>query len=150
MATRLNGLVADRLREAADLLEQQNANPFRVRAYRSAADTVAGLAEDIEQIAGRAGMDGLVALPQVGKGIAAAILEILHTGRWSQIDRLRGVLDPQQLFETVPGVGPELARRIHDHLHVDTPWRQRRTTDAWSRCPGSGSGALRRSALRSP
>jgi hypothetical protein len=120
MATRLNGLVADRLREAADLLEQQNANPFRVRAYRSAADTVAGLAEDIEQIAGRAGMDGLVALPQVGKGIAAAILEILHTGRWSQIDRLRGVLDPQQLFETVPGVGPELARRIHDHLHVDT------------------------------
>jgi hypothetical protein len=35
-----------RLREAADLLEQQAANPFRVRAYREAAQTVSGLGQD--------------------------------------------------------------------------------------------------------
>jgi DNA polymerase/3'-5' exonuclease PolX len=39
----LNQRVAERLREAAELLEQQQANPFRVSAYRRAADTVAGL-----------------------------------------------------------------------------------------------------------
>jgi hypothetical protein len=120
MSERANALVADRLREAADLLEQQNANPFRVRAYRSAADTIAGLDEDIEQLAEQGGTEALVALPQVGKGIAAAIVEILHTGRWTQVDRLRGVLDAEHLFQTVPGIGPELAQRIHDSLHVDT------------------------------
>jgi len=120
MAERANALVADRLREAADLLEQQNANPFRVRAYRSAADTIASLDEDIEQLAEQGGVEALVALPQVGKGIAAAIVEILHTGRWTQVDRLRGVLDAEHLFQTVPGIGPQLAQRIHDSLHVDT------------------------------
>ena len=120
MSERANALVADRLREAADLLEQQNANPFRVRAYRSAADTIAGLDADIEQLAEQGGVEALVALPQVGKGIAAAIVEILHTGRWTQVDRLRGVLDAEHLFQTVPGIGPELAQRIHDSLHVDT------------------------------
>jgi len=120
MAQRANALVADRLREAADLLEQQNANPFRVRAYRSAADTIAALDEDIEQLAEHGGVEALVALPQVGQGIAAAIVEILHTGRWTQVDRLRGVLDAEHLFRTVPGIGPELAQRIHDSLQLDT------------------------------
>jgi Helix-hairpin-helix domain len=32
--TAANQIISDRLREAADLLEQQAANPFRVRAYR--------------------------------------------------------------------------------------------------------------------
>jgi Holliday junction resolvasome RuvABC DNA-binding subunit len=117
---RANALVADRLREAAELLEQQQANPFRVRAYREAADTVEALDEDIAALASREGAHGLMALPAIGPGIAAAIEEILHTGRWSQLERLRGTLDPERLFRAVPGVGPALARRIHDSLHVDT------------------------------
>jgi putative hydrolase len=120
MTDRTNTLVADRLREAADLLEQQDANPFRVRAYRSAADTISALDGDVRQLAEQGGMEALVALPGIGKGIAAAILEILHTGRWAQVDRLRGVLDAGHLFQTVPGIGPELANSIHDRLHIDT------------------------------
>ncbi|MBI2162415.1 MAG: hypothetical protein HYU25_18930 [Candidatus Rokubacteria bacterium] len=41
-----NQPIAERLREAARILEEQQANPFRVRAYRRAADTVAELDED--------------------------------------------------------------------------------------------------------
>ncbi len=120
MTDHTNSLVADRLREAADLLEQQNANPFRVRAYRNAAQTVGTLDGDIGQLAERGGIQALVDLPAIGKGIAAAIVEILQTGRWSQVDRLRGVLDAGYLFQTVPGIGPELAKSIHDQLHIDT------------------------------
>jgi DNA polymerase (family X) len=63
---------------------------------------------------------GLDALPGVGAGIASAIAEMLQTGHWTQLERLRGSLDPVSLFQIVPGVGPELAQRIHDALDVDT------------------------------
>jgi hypothetical protein len=116
----INQKVADRLREAADLLEQQAANPFRVNAYRNAADTVAALKEDLRDIVEQRGIDGLTELPKIGSGIAAAINEILRTGSWSQLARLRGALEPEKLFQTVPGIGPELAKLIHDTLHVDT------------------------------
>ncbi len=116
----INQQVAGKLREAADLLQQQGANPFRVNAYRRAADTVGGLGEDVAMLVKRQGMEGLLALPNVGRGLATAIDEILRTGRWVQLERLRGVLDPEKLLQTVPGIGPRLAQRIHDELHVDT------------------------------
>ena len=118
--TATNQLVADRLREAADLLEQQAANPFRVRAYREAAQTVAALGQGLAEIYERDGIEGLDALPGVGPRIAAAIVEMLRTGRWSQLDRLRGSLDAERLFRAIPGLGPALARRVHEALHVDT------------------------------
>lgn len=37
-----------------------------------------------------------------------------------QLERLRGSLDPEQVFQSIPGVGPGLARRIHESLEVDT------------------------------
>jgi DNA polymerase/3'-5' exonuclease PolX len=115
-----NQQIGDRLREAADLLEQQAANPFRVRAYREAGQTVAGLADDLAEIYQRGGIEALEALPAIGPRIAAAIGEMLRTGRFSQLERLRGSLDPERLFRAIPGVGPTLARRIHETLHVDT------------------------------
>lgn len=115
-----NQLIGDRLREAAELLERQRANPFRVRAYREAAQAVAGHPEDLREIYERDGIEGLDALPGIGPRIAAAVAEMLRTGRWSQLERLRGTLDPERLFRAIPGVGPTLARRLHDTLHVDT------------------------------
>ena len=112
--------IGDRLREAADLLEQQGANPFRVRAYREATRTIATLGRDLAEIYEREGRKGLEALPAIGPGLAAAIAEMLRTGRWSQLERLRGTLDPEKLFRGIPGVGAALARRIHETLHVDT------------------------------
>lgn len=116
----LNASCADRLREAADLLHAQGANPFRVSAYRKAAGTVLDLPEDLGAIVERQGLPGLEALPNVGRGIAAALLEMTRTGRWIQLERLRGSADPVQQLTAVPGLGHRLAERIHDELHVDT------------------------------
>lgn len=115
-----NQAMADKLREAADLLEAQGANPFRVSAYRRAADTLSGLGESAADLLDREGLDGLVRLPAIGQGIAAAIREMAHTGRWQQLERLRGTSEPEALFQAIPGIGPALARKIHDALHVDT------------------------------
>jgi Holliday junction resolvasome RuvABC DNA-binding subunit len=120
MTGAVNQQVASRLREAADLLQQQGANPFRVGAYRRAADTVAGLGEELEDLVEREGEEGLTALPGIGSSIAGAIQEMLRTGRWGQLERLRGTSEPETLFQAIPGVGPELSRRIHEALDVDT------------------------------
>jgi putative hydrolase len=108
------------LYEISDLLEQQNANPFRVNAYRRAADTVRALQTDVRELIEREGDEGLIKLPHIGTGIARTIHEIVATGRSSRIDSLRGALEPVRLFQSLPGLGPELAERIHDHLQVNT------------------------------
>jgi len=115
-----NRRIADALREAGDLLEQQGANPFRVAAYRRAAGTVADLDRDLGELLEHKGSWGLTALPHIGHGIAGAIREMLATGRWGQLDRLRGDADPIRLFQRLPGIGPRLAQQIHDTLDVDT------------------------------
>ena len=117
---RENQQIADKLREMAAVLEAQGANPYRAGAYRKAADTIARLARPLREIFDAEGTAGLDALPHIGKGIAAAIAEILITGRWNQLERLRGTLDPVRLFRSVPGIGPQLARRMHEELHLDT------------------------------
>jgi Holliday junction resolvasome RuvABC DNA-binding subunit len=115
-----NRLIAEKLREMADLLEVQQEDGYRVSAYRRAARTISELEQPLEKIAQERGANGLIELPGIGRGIAAAILEILGTGRWSQFDRLTGALDPEHLFQTVPGIGPGLAGRIHGELLVET------------------------------
>ena len=52
--------------------------------------------------------------------LAASIRELVTTGRWAQLERLRGTLDPVHLFYTVPGIGPKVAEQIHETLHIDT------------------------------
>lgn len=115
-----NREIAVSLRSAADLLELQQANLFRVQAYRKAANAIEQLTEPVSAIAERTGHEGLVALPAIGHGIAQAIEELLRTGGWALLNRLRGRHDPEKLFRTVPGIGPKLAELIHDQLHIDT------------------------------
>ena len=116
----LNLDVADKLRQMADLLEVQASNPYRVSAYRKAAATVENLDEDLAELVEESGVDGLQRLEGVGKGISAAIYELVTTGRFSQFERLRGQLDPVSLLSTVPGIGKGLATAIHNDLHIDT------------------------------
>jgi putative hydrolase len=112
--------IAERLREAARLLRQQQANPFRANAYVRAAATVQSLPEELTAILEQKGRHALEELPGVGHGIAAAICEMLATGNWSQLDRLRGDTDPTRTLMAVPGIGQDLARRIHNRLDIST------------------------------
>lgn len=118
--SRFNEEVAESFRQCADILREQAANPFRINAYIRAAKTLESLDTDVREILHDEGIDGLIALPAIGRGLAAAIDEFARTGRLSQLDRLRGEATPETQFQSVPGIGPTLARAIHDALHVDT------------------------------
>jgi len=115
-----NHEVATKLREIAQLLRAQRANPFRVNAYLHAADTLDNLGRNVAEFMQAKGIRGLVALPGIGEGIARSIYEYVATGRMSRLENLRGSADPVGLFRSIPGVGRVLAERIHDQLHVDS------------------------------
>jgi putative hydrolase len=115
-----NQEIADKLFEIATLLEEQGANPYRVNAYRNAANIVMKLPQPVNEIVERKGFDGLVELPGIGEGIARSIYEYVAMGRMSRLESLQGGHDPVALFEAIPGIGPKLAHRIIEHLHIDT------------------------------
>jgi hypothetical protein len=115
-----NQQIAAQLREAAALLRAQGESHFRVAAYRRAADSVVRCTRALREVFDAQGRAGLQALPGIGAGISSAIAEMLITGRWGQLARLRGSSEPEALLRTVPGVGEELARVLHEELHIDT------------------------------
>lgn len=115
-----NRFVADKLDEVAHLLDQQNASVFRVRAYQDAASYLRGLPHPVRLDYQRGGKRGLDDLPTIGQSIATTIAEILDTGASGLLDRLRGAADPEQVLQTVPMIGPTLARQIHEGLGIET------------------------------
>jgi predicted flap endonuclease-1-like 5' DNA nuclease len=115
-----NSEVARHLDEVALLLEQQDASPFRVRAYRTAAATVRTLPVSVAALYHDVGLDGLEQIPGVGRAIARAIRDLLIRGRLPLLDHLRGEADPEALLATIPGIGPAFAERLHQQLGIET------------------------------
>jgi hypothetical protein len=115
-----NDEIARQLEEVAEHLEAQNANPFRVRAYRTAAGTIRQLTSPAHQILEERGFEGLLELPGIGRSLAHAIGQLLHTGSLPLLDRLRGEHSPERVLRSVPYLGKEFARRIHEQLGIET------------------------------
>lgn len=115
-----NDQLAERLEEVAMLLEEQGANPFRVRAYRTGAETLRTTDRPVQDILKSEGRDGLMRLPGIGESLAGAIEQLVTTGQLGLLNRLRGEGDVERLLTTVGGIGPELAKRIHEVLGIET------------------------------
>jgi DNA polymerase (family 10) len=112
-----NADIARVLSDLADLLEIQDGNPFRVRAYRNAARTVDELTKPLRKMVAEGG--DLTALPGIGKEMASHIRELLASGKLGVLEELaakvpRGLLDLVRL----PGLGPKKARLLHDELGI--------------------------------
>src|SRR5437588_6905519 len=84
-----NRLIAERLDEVADRLECHDDNPFRVHAYRVAAETVRNFDRPAAEVLHDEGLDGLDALPGIGQPLARAIEQLAVTGELELLDRLR-------------------------------------------------------------
>jgi len=115
-----NDQIAACLEELANLLEAQGANLFRVRAYRTAAHNLRDLPRPVHEILGTAGVAGLMELPGIGHSLARSVEKLCLTSRLPLLERLRGESGPEHLFMTLPGIGLELASRIHEQLGVES------------------------------
>lgn len=112
--------VAEIFSKTADLLEMEDANPFRVRAYRNAARTISGLPQDISEMI-RSG-ESLTELPGIGKDLAGKIKEIVETGTLSQLEELTERVAPQLIQLTkLAGLGPKRVKALHRELGITSP-----------------------------
>jgi DNA polymerase (family X) len=115
-----NAAIARRLGEVAALLQEQGANPFRIRAYQNASAAIETLPIPVNQLYEDEGLAGLERIPGIGPAIARAIQAQLTYGRMPMLDRLRGESDPIELLTSIPGIGTSLALRLHDDLGITT------------------------------
>jgi hypothetical protein len=108
--------VLDRI---AEILEAEDENPFRVRAYRQGAQAVRYAEQNAAELA-HANNEALTGIPNIGSGIAAVIGEYVREGKSELLKELERDAPPEAVLSRVPGIGPELARRIVDKLDAQT------------------------------
>ncbi|MDO8706792.1 MAG: DNA polymerase/3'-5' exonuclease PolX [Sulfuricaulis sp.] len=114
-----NADIATLFEEIADLLEIDNANPFRVRAYRNAARQLQGTGVPAADMVAKG--EDLTELPGIGDDLAAKIQEIVETGKCQFLEKLRQKTPPTitELLK-IPGLGPKRVRALYHELDVHT------------------------------
>jgi DNA polymerase (family 10) len=102
--------------EIADLLEIKGENPFRIRAYRRAAQNLESLSRDIAEEAEKGTLEEI---PGIGKDLARKIEEYLGSDKIQFYEKLIEEI-PAGLLELVkiPGVGPRTARLLYERLNI--------------------------------
>ena len=115
-----NAQIASVLDEIADLLEIENANPFRVRAYRNGARAVRDLTEPVEAIL-RDGKRTLTEIAGIGKDLAEKMATLCQTGSLPFHQELLAHIPVSVLtLMRVSGVGPKKAAALHRELKIST------------------------------
>ncbi len=112
--------IVELLERIADLLEELDENPHRVRAYRSAAETIADSDDPVAGWGAAGDRRALMQLPGIGEGLATLIVDYARTGESALLRELEGRADPVGAFVRVPGIGRTLAQRIREELQIDT------------------------------
>lgn len=115
-----NQEIAKQFEQIAELLEAQEANPYRVRAYRLAAAMLRDRQQPVSAILATDGVEGLRKLPTIGVSLARSIEQLVDTGKLNLLEQLRGTTTPERVLATVSGIGPILAGRIHEQLGIET------------------------------
>ena len=114
-----NADISKLFRRLADLLEIEGANPFRIRAYRNAAQTID------DQPRSAAGMieagEDLTRLPGIGEDLASKIDEISRTGRLAALEEVEA-RTPSTLaaLTSIPGLGPKRVHTLYEALGITT------------------------------
>jgi DNA polymerase (family X) len=114
----INAEIAILFNEIGDFLELKGENPFRVRAYRRAAQALEGLAEDVASVSARG---DLLSIGGIGKDLATKIDEFLARRSIEYLEELRREI-PAGVIELVGvhGVGPKTAKLLYERAGVDS------------------------------
>ncbi|SPP65678.1 histidinol-phosphatase [Nitrospira lenta] len=113
-----NEQLAQVFRSIATLLATQQANPYRIRAYRRAADSILALEEDIALVAQRHELEDI---DGIGKDLAGKIREFLETGTVRTYEELKMPLPPEvKNWARLPGLHDSLVSYLYARLGIRT------------------------------
>ncbi|MBA3443733.1 MAG: DNA polymerase/3'-5' exonuclease PolX [Gemmatimonadales bacterium] len=110
--------VAQVLEQIAAFLELKSENPFRIRAFRTAARALVGFPTDLRQSL----EDGTLASTKgIGPATLQIVAELVGTGHASMLEELREQIPPGlvEMLE-ISGLGVAKIRQIHEVLGIDT------------------------------
>ena len=109
-----NQQLAALFRSMAELLSARRANPYRVRAYRRAADSILALEEDITAVGQRHGLEDIEG---IGKDLAVKIQEFLETGTIRTYEELKTPLPCEiKSWVSLPGLSESLVTYLYFRL----------------------------------
>jgi DNA polymerase (family 10) len=101
--------------DIADLLEIKGENPFRIRAYRRAAQNIEGLAKDVAEIS----KDDLLTVPGIGQDLAGKVEEYVRTGKLQFYEDLKKeVPEGLSALLSIPSLGPKTAKLLFEKLNI--------------------------------
>ncbi len=113
-----NQELADIFEHIANILDIQGENPFKVRAYKRAVQTLENLTI---QLSTPEDLEKLGKLPGIGEAITKKIKELLETGKLKYYEELKkSEYAPLVEFLKIPGIGPKHAKLIYDNLKIKT------------------------------
>lgn len=111
-----NREIARTLDHIADIFQFQEENPFKIKAYRQAANSIYHLDEDIAYLYEKGRLDEI---PGVGKSIKSKIEELIEKGSLECYERLLTEVPPGLLdMLAIPGVGHKTIRVLYEQLGV--------------------------------
>ena len=110
-----NQEIAGIFNEIADLLEIKGENPFRIRAYRRAAQNLEGLTKDVAALS----REELLEIPGIGHDLAEKIEEYIKTEKVKSLEDIKKEV-PEGLAAllSVPGLGPKTAKLLYEKLKI--------------------------------
>ncbi|MBU0686307.1 MAG: DNA polymerase/3'-5' exonuclease PolX [Candidatus Margulisbacteria bacterium] len=107
--------------ELASLLELAEDNPFKIRAYGKAAQSIESFSGSIEDIYKKGGLKALQEIPGVGQHIAEKIEEYILTNKVSAREKLLKQFPPKFLeLLTIQGMGPKTAVMLRKKIGIDS------------------------------
>ncbi|MDH4085952.1 MAG: histidinol-phosphatase [Nitrospira sp.] len=113
-----NQQLATIFRSMADLLSAQRANPYRVRAYRRAADALLAIDEDVTALVER---QGLEEIDGIGADLAKKIEEFLEIGTIRAYEELKTPLPAEvKSWASLPGLSESLVTYLYFRLGIRT------------------------------
>src|SRR5271168_9071 len=115
-----NITIARLLEETAALLEIDGADPFRIRSYRRAAEAVEQQTAQLAAIATpQSDPKELLAIPGIGKGMAANIRDLVATGTMPLRDELLKKYKASMLeLLRLPGMGPKTVAMLYSAQQI--------------------------------
>src|SRR5712692_8546223 len=102
MTSLKNHEIAQKLLEYAHFLDASEANLYRVRAYRRAAETVMRLDQPLADLLDTVGRPGLEELPGIGSRLSYALEELVRTGELRTRNAEGGQIHAEKILESLP------------------------------------------------